>query len=440
MPLTESQKIEVKKLNDDGLDAHEIADKLGVSFWAVADVKAHIAKFKNQASAEDAEVPDDAIEQKFGLESDMQKALRKNIGQLEAGLEIIDGGKEKKVASGFIDIGARLPMLDGWRGISILAVIAAHMLPLAPKWFGLNGTSGALGMCLFFTLSGFLITRTLIHDPSVRNFAIRRVCRIVPLAWLFSLIALPIARAASADYPATLLFYANLPPFWLTPLTAHLWSLCVEMQFYLLIGTLFALMGRRGLMLLPVACLAVTTARVVEGAEISITTGFRVDEILSGACLALAYENILLGGALRKVLSRANSLVLLVLLLIACHPRGGAMNYLRPYLAAALVGTTIYQAETLLAQRLQHRILTYFGEISYALYVLHPLTYHGWLGSGALLAKYSKRPLAFALSIGGAHLSTRYYESRWIAWGKRHTVRARPPGAVPDTARTRSVI
>jgi hypothetical protein len=234
-------KIEVKKLNDEGLDAHEIADKLGVSSGPSRASRLTLLKVKKQASAEDAEVRDAAIGQKFDLESDMQKTLRENMGQLEAGLEIIDG-KEKKAASGFIDIGARLPMLDGWRGISILAVIAAHMLPLGPKWFGLNGTSGALGMCLFFTLSGFLITRTLIHDPSVRNFAIRRVCRIVPLAWLFSLIALPIARAAPADYPATLLFYANLPPFWLTPLTAHLWTLCVEMQFYLLIGTLFALM------------------------------------------------------------------------------------------------------------------------------------------------------------------------------------------------------
>lgn len=43
----------------------------------------------------------------LSLEADLQAALRANIEQLEDGLEIIDGGVEKKVASGFIDILAR---------------------------------------------------------------------------------------------------------------------------------------------------------------------------------------------------------------------------------------------------------------------------------------------------------------------------------------------
>jgi RecB family endonuclease NucS len=43
---------------------------------------------------------------KFGLESDLQEALRANIGQLEAEMKVIDGGKEKTVASGRIDITA----------------------------------------------------------------------------------------------------------------------------------------------------------------------------------------------------------------------------------------------------------------------------------------------------------------------------------------------
>jgi len=46
-------------------------------------------------------------EQTFSLERDLQAALRRSIGQLEAGLEIIDGGTERVVASGRIDILAR---------------------------------------------------------------------------------------------------------------------------------------------------------------------------------------------------------------------------------------------------------------------------------------------------------------------------------------------
>lgn len=46
-------------------------------------------------------------DQTFSLEKDLQQALRANITQLEPGLEIADGGGEKHVPSGFIDILAR---------------------------------------------------------------------------------------------------------------------------------------------------------------------------------------------------------------------------------------------------------------------------------------------------------------------------------------------
>ena len=49
----------------------------------------------------------DAEELTFGLERDLQKALRANIGQLESGLTIIDGGSEKSTEAGRIDITAQ---------------------------------------------------------------------------------------------------------------------------------------------------------------------------------------------------------------------------------------------------------------------------------------------------------------------------------------------
>lgn len=45
--------------------------------------------------------------QLVGLERDLRSALRLAIEQLEPGLEIIDDGAERSVASGFIDITAR---------------------------------------------------------------------------------------------------------------------------------------------------------------------------------------------------------------------------------------------------------------------------------------------------------------------------------------------
>lgn len=48
-----------------------------------------------------------STERTFSLEKDLESALRKHIDQLESGLTVIDGGMQRKVPSGFIDILAR---------------------------------------------------------------------------------------------------------------------------------------------------------------------------------------------------------------------------------------------------------------------------------------------------------------------------------------------
>jgi len=46
----------------------------------------------------------DSIEGRFGIESDLQHALRAHIEQLEPGLRIIDGGRERTLETGRVDI------------------------------------------------------------------------------------------------------------------------------------------------------------------------------------------------------------------------------------------------------------------------------------------------------------------------------------------------
>src|ERR1700759_4126058 len=82
----------------------------------------------------------------------------------------------------------KIPVLDGWRGISILSVLATHMLPLGPGGWG-NRFIGQVGMSLFFTLSGFLITGSLLERLDVVGFFIRRACRILPLAFAYATVA-----------------------------------------------------------------------------------------------------------------------------------------------------------------------------------------------------------------------------------------------------------
>lgn len=311
----------------------------------------------------------------------------------------------------------RFPTLDGWRGISILLVLAGHLFPLGPKYLHMNECIAAFGMAIFFTLSGFLITTTLLYRPSVTEFLIRRLCRIVPLAWLFTLIALAFAKASLQYYIAQILFVSNLPPFWLTDYTGHLWSLCVEMQFYIAIALIYFAFGRRGLCSIPVLCVAVTAHRIQDHALVSIVTSVRVDEILAGGALALICNTDRLTW-LRRFLGRVNPFALFALAVAASNTLLGQICYLRPYFVAGMVGATLfYEGRT--ARFLRAKWLAYIAAVSYALYILHPIVGWGWLGSGSKLEKYAKRIPELAAVFGLAHLSTFYFEDFWIRKGKQ---------------------
>lgn len=311
----------------------------------------------------------------------------------------------------------RLEVLDGWRGISILCVLAAHLLPMGPKVLQLNAMFGLLGMALFFTLSGFLITSFLLKNPTTLDFLVRRFFRIIPLAWLYLLIALTIAGVSSDTWFSHYFFYANLPPVHLVKLTEHIWSLCLEMQFYVGIALMYAIFGVRSLLAIPVIALLFTLLRVTDGVYASSISYYRIDEILAGCILALIYHQRL-DPRLLEWMRRIPQALLVILLLISCHEQGGFMNYLRPYLAALLIGSTVLHPTRALAPLLNNRVLVYLAATSYALYVIHPLLAGTWLGSGDVIVKYLKRPLLFVILFALAHLSTFYYEHWWMANGK----------------------
>src|ERR1700737_5224268 len=86
-----------------------------------------------------------------------------------------------------------LPTLDGWRAIAIFSVMLSHdrlyrFGPLSTQWFQ---DHGALGVDIFFAISGILIcSRLLAEEPSQgfisrRNFSVRRAFRILPPAAVF---------------------------------------------------------------------------------------------------------------------------------------------------------------------------------------------------------------------------------------------------------------
>jgi peptidoglycan/LPS O-acetylase OafA/YrhL len=162
-----------------------------------------------------------------------------------------------------------------------------------------------------------------------------------------------------------------------------------------------------------------TAIRMHQHAYIDIVTIRRIDEILAGCVLALVYQKY--GKMNLRSINHYHYIILTTLLAISSHPEAGFINYFRPYIAATLIGITAFQSQTKNFKYLESATLSYLAKISFALYIIHGILGHTWLGSGEKLVKYLKRPLLFLATFLLAHFSTYYYEAWFIALGKKIT-------------------
>ncbi|WP_202966526.1 acyltransferase family protein [Isoalcanivorax pacificus] len=136
------------------------------------------------------------------------------------------------------------PGLDGLRAIAALIIVFYHA-----KVPSLSG--GFFGVDIFFVLSGYLITRLLVaeHEQAgridYRAFMVRRLRRLAPALWVFLLVYMLVAplifietpwqkHAQDAGWSAIYLvnYAASLSAG--VAVLGQVWSLAVEMQFYLL--------------------------------------------------------------------------------------------------------------------------------------------------------------------------------------------------------------
>jgi peptidoglycan/LPS O-acetylase OafA/YrhL len=311
----------------------------------------------------------------------------------------------------------RLSALDGLRAVSILLVLATHMLPVGPKILRLNETAGAMGMSLFFALSGFLITSGLRHNADLHEFLVKRLSRIVPLAYAYTFFVFTCLSFDPKEIIWTGSFLLNYFPEYMNDYNAHFWSLCVEVQFYAAIALGILCLGEKGIWLVWPACLAITMLRISDGAYIHIQTHLRGDEILAGACVATLYEETWRG---RAPYPTALFVLAALLWFVCSSPYSGWCQYLRPYATASLLTVVLCLGHGALVQFLGSRPMRYIAAISYALYVIHPLTIHGWWNQGSIFDRYVfKRPISFAMTFAAAHISTFYWERPWLQAGRQ---------------------
>src|SRR5260370_11172766 len=151
----------------------------------------------------------------------------------------------------------QLPCLNGLRAISVLVVIVAHLSSKPNTPFSFAHHSGAVGVEMFFVISGFLITLLLLREHrrqgtvSLKGFYLRRVFRIVPAYALFLSVLLGLELAGGIHIPVvswgravtytTSFFDFQSAGRDLAPTRA----LSVEEHFYLLLAWLCLLLGVR---------------------------------------------------------------------------------------------------------------------------------------------------------------------------------------------------
>jgi peptidoglycan/LPS O-acetylase OafA/YrhL len=162
--------------------------------------------------------------------------------------------------------------LDGIRALAVLCVIAYH---LGVPW----ASGGMLGVGVFFTLSGYLITDLLLGhyrrfgDLGLGRFWLRRARRLLPAVFLMlAVVSVWVAVFDTSQLAGVRrqvvsagLYFANWSTIashgsyfarFAAPLPLdHLWSLSIEEQFYLvwpwlLLMAIHVVRGRRGLLVL----------------------------------------------------------------------------------------------------------------------------------------------------------------------------------------------
>lgn len=289
-----------------------------------------------------------------------------------------------------------IPSLDGVRAVAIGLVMVAHLG--GTRWFPLTANeaeffgTGALGVRVFFVLSGFLITGLILREMdrkgtvSLRAFYIRRFFRIFPAYYTY--LCLTVAAAAlgwevlrPGDLVHAVTYTENyhVAHSWAV---AHAWSLSVEEQFYLLWPVLLYCVGRkRGLIgAAAVVCIAplVRLAEWYGPHMLHVNVGFTfetvADALAVGALLAGWRERLSAMPWYRTLMSpKGAAAVAAVVLLIAAQDRPRLQALVGVTLMnvgiALLIDYFVRVPTGVMGRLLNTRVMRWIGVLSYSIYL-----------------------------------------------------------------------
>lgn len=310
--------------------------------------------------------------------------------------------------------------LHGLRGLASIMVVFTHIYGMAvlggffPKqhnaFIGFYDKLGAIGVFIFFGISGYLITKSIIRHNNVPAFLLSRVRRIYPVFGVCHVVLFSLAPIIRYDTLKNLsafayvqTFFSNLlllpgvfyDPVHLPIAQKNAWTLSFEFAFYLLSGLFFlALQLRRGKPERRTLSVALLIAAVV----LSLT--------LCACYLIVVF--FLVGVAAyftRRWIERvrlhpaAYPLDLLCYLamfwLLTLSPEGDKRQdpmLLLVALAAFPLFVCIIREQGVLAWLMRTRPFQFYGTISYSLYLVHPFVMFALKTIGsrpAIMAKFA---------------------------------------------------
>jgi peptidoglycan/LPS O-acetylase OafA/YrhL len=359
----------------------------------------------------------------------------------------------------------RITALDGWRGVSILLVIAGHLINYRyargtddDLGFRLLEVLSTAGVCIFFAISGFIIVRLAIEERersgafSAAAFYVRRCFRILPPLWVYLAVVLLLSAAGwiAQARDQTLIagvFVCNLPGLYCGRFANHTWSLAYEEQFYLLLPLLMWKMPRRTFPILLMLLLSVPVIRYLThpghvGTLIAFAAFF-FSFICAGGTLA-AHRDAMARfartpfGARAWILAIALALGLCLIDALGQGPGAGSALHrarallvptLEPIVVAWLVASTAVQSSAL-TRVLDWAPLNFIGVISFSLYLWQSLF------TNLPQVYLAKSPLLFPpLMFVCAALSYWLIERPFVSLGKRvlKHPRTRPFAPAPST-------
>lgn len=358
--------------------------------------------------------------------------------------------------------------LTGLRFVAAFYVFLFHIhirWPISDHFFSKNILDqGAIGMSLFFMLSGFVLAyRYADGRSSLKDYLINRFARIYPIYAVAALVTLPwigidfgsssLADTSKWIAQIALLVFSNifLIQAWFLQYFSYWndggsWSISVEAFFYVLLPFLLPSLLQASMKRLFVISAVCWLLAVLPGLSAALFSSpsngvyysmpiFRLPEFLIGACI---YLTIRLGFTYR--IGAALQVAVLVIFLLYLGVAGPKMPIYvgHNWIALPVIAFMIFSLSNdkgLVASLLASRVFVWLGKISYCFYsfqaliILLLISYHDKLiqiapalSNNKLLAIASLAVLV-VLSAFGYHLIEEPAR-RWIRhkWEAKHTL------------------